>query len=414
MSRYLPAPFRIRSYRFQWPADLLTSWALEMETLILGWYVLVETQSVILLTVFGALQYVGTLIAPMLGVASDRIGHRNLLTGMRTTYAAVAVTLTVLAFADMLNPVLVCVIAAVSGIVRPSDMGLRGAMIADSMPPHLMTGAMSFSRITGDIARITGALTGAGLFAVFGLGPAYIAITAFYAASAFLTWRAVAAKHEPAPDPAGAIEAVKTSAWRDLKEGIVYVWQTPKLLTIIWLTSLINFTTFPLTQGLLPYVAKDIYGVDETGLGYLVASVASGALIGALVLSRYGGGLPLPRLMIGGAIAWYVLIVAFAQTDTLAEGVVALLLVGAAQSVTMVCHTVILLQAAGQKFRGRILGVRMLVVYNLPLGLLVAGALVGPIGFAWTASLYGLIGIVCTVLLALHSRAYLWHAKAAH
>ena len=44
------APFRIRNYRFQWPADLLTSWAFEMETLILGWYVLVETGSVLLLT----------------------------------------------------------------------------------------------------------------------------------------------------------------------------------------------------------------------------------------------------------------------------------------------------------------------------------------------------------------------------
>ena len=34
------APFRIRNYRFQWPADLLTSWAFEMEMIILGWYVL--------------------------------------------------------------------------------------------------------------------------------------------------------------------------------------------------------------------------------------------------------------------------------------------------------------------------------------------------------------------------------------
>ncbi len=46
------APFRVRNYRFQWPADLLTSWAFEMETLILGWYVLVETGSVLLLTLF--------------------------------------------------------------------------------------------------------------------------------------------------------------------------------------------------------------------------------------------------------------------------------------------------------------------------------------------------------------------------
>ena len=59
------APFRIRNYRFQWPADLLTSWAFEMETLILGWYVLVETGSVLLLTLLASLNYTGTLIAPI-------------------------------------------------------------------------------------------------------------------------------------------------------------------------------------------------------------------------------------------------------------------------------------------------------------------------------------------------------------
>ena len=48
------APFQVRSFRFQWPADLLTSWAFEMETLIIGWYVLVETGSVLLLTLVGA------------------------------------------------------------------------------------------------------------------------------------------------------------------------------------------------------------------------------------------------------------------------------------------------------------------------------------------------------------------------
>ena len=58
------APFGTRSFRFQWPADLLTSWAFEMETIILGWFVLVETGSVLWLTLFGALQYLGTLITP--------------------------------------------------------------------------------------------------------------------------------------------------------------------------------------------------------------------------------------------------------------------------------------------------------------------------------------------------------------
>ena len=42
--------FKVRSYRFQWPADVFASWAFEMETIILGWYILVETKSVLLLT----------------------------------------------------------------------------------------------------------------------------------------------------------------------------------------------------------------------------------------------------------------------------------------------------------------------------------------------------------------------------
>ena len=46
------ASFRIRNYRLQWPADLLTSWAFEMEQIILGWYVLVETGSVLSMGVY--------------------------------------------------------------------------------------------------------------------------------------------------------------------------------------------------------------------------------------------------------------------------------------------------------------------------------------------------------------------------
>src|SRR6201987_5464115 len=91
------APFRNRSFRFQWPADLLTSWAFEMETLILGWYVLVETRSVLLLSLFASLTYIGTLIAPMFGVIGDRIGHRDLLAMMRVSYTVLATVLMTLA-----------------------------------------------------------------------------------------------------------------------------------------------------------------------------------------------------------------------------------------------------------------------------------------------------------------------------
>ena len=55
------------------------------------------------------------------------------------------------------------VLAALTGLVRPSDMGLRGALIADTMPPASLTAAMGIARTTSDTARIFGALTGAGI-----------------------------------------------------------------------------------------------------------------------------------------------------------------------------------------------------------------------------------------------------------
>ena len=99
------AAFRVKSFRFQWPADLLTSWAFEMETLTLGWYVMTQTGSVLMLTVFGSLQFLGTLAAPGFGVLADRLGAGAMLAAMRASYAALATVLMALAMADLVTPV---------------------------------------------------------------------------------------------------------------------------------------------------------------------------------------------------------------------------------------------------------------------------------------------------------------------
>ena len=175
------APFRIRSFRFQWPADLATSWAFEMENLILGWYVLVATGSVLLLTVFASLLYIGTLLSPMFGVMADRVGLRNLLCAMRGFYMMLATTVMILAYTGVLTPVQVLVIAALMGLVRPSDIGMRAALVGETMPPIQLIPAMGIQRTTQDSARVAGALSGAGLVAALGMGPAYTVIATLYA-----------------------------------------------------------------------------------------------------------------------------------------------------------------------------------------------------------------------------------------
>ena len=403
--------FRNRSFRLQWLADLLTSCAFEMETLILGWYVLSETGSVMLLTLFGAMQFGGTLVSPIFGVMGDRIGHRNLLCGMRATYAVLASILVTVALAGGLTPTIVFLIAGATGMVRPSDLGVRLSMMAGIVGSQELTAATGVARTTSDFARVGGALTGAGMFAAFGIGNAYIAVVGLYLSGLLLTAaipRAALAA-EPAVAPAGA--ALRPSAWHELKEGLVYAWSTPQLLAALSIAFLVNLSAYPLSNGLLPYAAKNIYHIDQTGLGYLVASFAAGSLLGSLAVILHGRSIRPARTMIVSAVAWYTILFVFAQMQDHRSAMLMLMLAGMAQSICMVTLFVVMLRIASDKFRGRIMGVRMLVIYSLPLGLLAAGALIDLIGFGATATLYATVGLLFTVAIAVRWHAVIWQVQ---
>jgi len=404
------APFAVRSFRFQWPADLATSWAFEMETIILGWYVLVETRSVMMLTVFASLQYVGTLISPMFGVMGDRLGHRLVLGAMRMVYTTCATTLMVLVFTGMLTPMHVLAIAAVMGLVRPSDVGVRAALASDSMPPAQLIGAMGIQRSTQDSAKMAGALSGASLVAFLGMGPAYVVVAVFYALSVILTLKAGTARI-PRPNESQRDTPI-VSPWRDLREGAAYVWHTPLLLGTMTLAVVLNLTAFPMMTGLVPVVVKEVYGAGQTVLGYLVAAGAGGALIGSIVLSRVAHLVHPARMMVGCAIAWLAALSLFAQTTHPSAGIPLFMLAGFAQASGLVPMLAMLLRNTEPRFRGRMMGIRMLAIYsNIP-GLLIAGPLIANFGYPMMATIFCTFGIVMALIITAYWRTHLWRRDA--
>ncbi|OFX06826.1 MAG: arabinose ABC transporter permease [Alphaproteobacteria bacterium RIFCSPHIGHO2_12_FULL_66_14] len=401
------APFRIRSFRFQWPADLLASWAFEMEGVILGWFVLVATESVLALAVFGSLQFLGTLISPLFGMAGDRFGNRNLLCLMRATYVTVALALMALFLTGLAAPASVFVLATVIGLVRPSDITLRNLLVGETMPADYLMRAMGVSRTTADSARVVGALSGAALVAALGSGLAYVAVCAVYATSLALTF-GVGIKRLRVLG-----EATRHgSPLQSLKEGFAYVWSTPVVRAVMLLAFLVNFAAYPLVGSLLAYVARDIYGLGQTGLGWLIASFAGGALLGSIVVSTHGARIRPARTMIACTFAWFAFNLAFSWVEQALLGEAILFAAGFVQSFCMVPMAVILLRVTEPAFRGRVMGVRMLAVYGLPVGLLLSGPLVEHAGFAVTGSLYSLLGSGFTLLVAVRWRAQLWHSVA--
>jgi MFS family permease len=402
------APFQVRSFRYQWPADLLASWAFEMEGVILGWFVLVSTGSVLALAIFGSLQFLGTLISPFYGMAGDRIGNRNLLCLMRGLYVATSLLLMVLFVADAATPVAVFVIGTVIGLVRPSDITLRNLLVGETMRADLLMRAMGVSRTTADSARVVGALSGAGLVALLGAGSAYIVICAVYVVSLALTLNVGLKRVRVLGEGHSSM-----SPFAALKQGFAYVWSTPDVRAATILACLMNFAAYPIISSLLAHVAKDIYHLDQTGLGWLIAIYASGALVGSVLLSTHGARIRPARTMIAFALLWFACNLAFSWVETPRLGEALLFASGFAQSLCMVPMAVILMRTADPAFRGRVMGVRMLAVYGLPMGLLLSGPLVEHLGFAVTGTLYSLFGIAATLLIASRWRAHLWSPLAA-
>ena len=397
------APFRARDFRLQWPADLLTSWAFEMEMLILAWYVLVTTGSVFYLTVLSALHYLGTLLAPGLGVVGDRIGLRNLLCLMRAVYAALAGTLAVLFLTDTATLPAIFAVAGLMGAVRPSDIGIRSALVAQSVPAHRLAGALAIARTTFDSARIFGALTGTAMFAAFGIANAYLAITSCYLASLFFTAGI-------SRSPRGTTSHGR-SPLRDLIEGLAYAWQTPHVQVAMLMALLVNFTAFPISISLMPYVAKEIYGLDERGLGLLVASFAVGALVGSICLAVLRDRVAAGRLMMAASVVWHAFLIAFVQTTDSVTGMMLLVAAGFAQSLSMLSLALMLLRTSEAGMRGRVMGVRMLAIYSLPVGMLLAGVLIPAYGYVATATGYATAGLVLTLVMTLGWYRHVWALK---
>src|SRR5207249_4148851 len=326
-------------------------------------------------------------------------------------YAALAAVLMALALAGLVTPTWVLVLSTLGGLVRPNDIVMRNTLIGDTIPAAHLMGALALSRATQDSARIGGALAGAGLSAALGLGLTYAVVSGVYVASLALTLGV--SSRAPLPDPAGPPRATlpPASGWRDLVDGVAYVLRTPALLAMMLLAFAINLTAYPISGGLLPYAAERVYHVDARGLGLLAASFALGSLAGSMTMVVTGGPERPARATLVHTALWYALLLMFAHVGRVGVGMATLLAAGFVQSIAMISMSATMLADAAPGFRARVIGVRMLAVYGLPLGLLAAGLLIPRVGYRSALTLYATLGLTVTIMIGLVWRAALWRAR---
>jgi MFS family permease len=408
--------FRVRSFRFQWASDAFAAWASEMETLLLGWYVLVDTGSPFLLGLVGALRFGGTLLSPFYGVIADRMDRRTLLIALRFVHVLLAAALAALALAGVLQPWHAFAITAAGGLLRMGENVVRQSLIADVVPASALMNAVGLSRTTMDSAKIAGSLAGAALLSRLGMGPAFVAVTLLYLASTVLVFGVAlrAQLQRPTSQPEGPLA--------NLRSGVSYMRHSPTIVAIMFLAFLVNLTVFPLTNGLMPVVARDGFGAGPAFLALLLSATSIGALVGSLAL------VAIPRVrrpeltMIVSIVLWHLLLLIFSQLNPaavmagpmgLALPLVVLAAYGAVTSGAMVTMSAVLLGTADVEFRGRVMGVRMMAVYGLPLGLLTGGFLSERLGIFTTLTVLGVLGLGLTVVAVIRWPALIREVPAS-
>lgn len=391
------AAFSVRSFRFQFSADLLTAWAIEMEVLVLGWFVLTETDSPFLLALIGVARFGGTLLTPLLGALADRLPRRRMLIAIRFVFTGLSAGMATLALTGAVAPIHAFAVAILSGLLRPADMMLRQSLVGDTVPNDTLMNAMGFARTTLDSARIFGALAGASLLATLGIGAAYVTVAIFYAASALFSLgiaRVNSSAREAHPGQSALWQALY-----DLREGVRFVKGVPRIQALLWVAFLVNFCGLCITGGLLPVVARDLYGMDELGLGILVATFAGGALAGSLLVATFLRAMKTEKIMLISVVVWHLLLIVFSYTETPAIGIALLGVIGLLSSVAMIPLASILLVVTSLEYRGRVMGLRQLAVFGLPLGLLVAGTLIEAVNISTALGLLSAVGVISGVLL---------------
>ena len=386
-------PFKVLrygDYKFVWPTEALSLWAMEMEIIVLAIFVLRDTNSPLLVGLIGAVKFAGTLFGPLYGLMVDRFNRKLLQVGVRVFGVALAITLTTLIITDKLELWHAYAIVTAGSMVRMLDLILIQTLTADAVPSHALHGAIGLSRSTLDGARVVGSIVGGTLLELLGLDWAYITITVLYLMA---TITAIKIDSRPVKT-----DSETASIWRGFKEGLHYIKESPLLPGLIFFSFLIEFTAFPLVNGLMAVIGSDLYNQNGTGIGLLAAIASAGALSGAALLGIKQSVINPGRIMILGSITWHALMLLLALTPPLWLFTVLLLLWGFSGGITFVAMVVALLRTAPAKTRGRVMGIRSLGIYGLSLGLLFGGWISQEAGPATMIGVLGGIGLSATLI----------------
>ncbi len=320
-----------------------------MLTVAVGWQVYELTDSALSLGLIGLVQFTPVFAFALIGGhAADRYERRRIALFTQTMQCAVAVMFATLSIAGALNAYMIYVGSFLIGTALAFQSASVRSMLPDLVSRTELPRCIAWSGAARKISVIAGPGVG-GLLYVLGPAVVYGASAFFFVVAGilFVTLRVPRAPRSRAPVTMETIFA-----------GVHYIRNHPVLLGAVTL----DFFSILVggVAALLPIYARDILMTGPTGLGLLRAAPAVGAVAASVALMRVPLTANVGRIMFACVALFGVATIVFGVSTWVPLSIVALMVVGGADMISVVIRSSLIQLDTPEAMRGRVIAANSL------------------------------------------------------
>nr|WP_294977914.1 MFS transporter [uncultured Pseudomonas sp.] len=342
---------RHRPFLAFWLARVCTASAFQMITVAIGWHIYELTHNVLDLGLVGLVEFLPRVLFMLhTGHVADRYDRRRIASLCQIGQGLIAVALVIGASTDNVTREMIFVMAFLLGTARAFEMPTTQALLPNIVPTALFPRAVAASASAMQAATIAAPALG-GLLYAFGAFWVYTptAMLYFIACGLVLT---LPARQAPAVQGKATLES--------LLAGIRFIRSRPDIFGAI------SLDLFAVLLGgataLLPVFAKDILLTGPWGLGLLRSAPAVGALLMSFWLARFPIERNVGRIMFLAVGIFGVTTIAFGLSTSFWFSLAVLVVLGAADMISMVIRGAFVQLETPDEMRGRVSAVNGLFI----------------------------------------------------
>jgi MFS family permease len=390
---HIPPALHHRRFRLLWLGLLISIAGSQMQLWALFWHIRTITDQPIALGAVGLARILPVIIFSLIGGAvADTLNRRRILFITQSGMALVALALGWLSLSGNIQLWHIYLLTALQAVAQAFDGPSRQSLVPNLVPSKDLPNAFSLNSIANQTGSIVGPALSGIIIAAGGLPYVYI-INAISFLAVILALFMM-----------GPVEQQVTSRARNggvslsaISEGVRFILKQPLIIS----TMILDFfaTFFASANTLMPIIAVDVLHVGAVAYGWLSAAQAIGAMVAAVVISQMHAIRRQGMVFMLSVVVFGIATIAFGATRIFIWAMLALILVGAADTVSTIIRNTIRQLATPDYIRGRMTSVNQIFFQGGPqLGEVEAG-LVAQLFGAPFAVISGGVGCILAVIL---------------